>query len=312
MKKALVTGGAGFIGSHVVEQLIERGYFVYILDNFRTGQEANIRRFAPGKFEVIRDSVLHARAHADSLLNVEVIFHLAAEVGNINSIERPGDDAATNILGTIEICELARQLRAKVVYSSSSAIYGESICLPIDESHPQRPLSPYGLSKLTGELYVRLFGELHGLHYVCLRYFNVYGEGQLFNPYSNVIPIFIRRALEEKPLIVYGDGGQTRDFVHVSDVALANVLAGESSVKDGVFNVGTGRQSSLQIILEILKNLRPTVSVEHRAPRAGEVRDSVASIVRIKQAIGFNPTIALDQGVRRCYEWIAASHPATG
>lgn len=302
MEKVLVTGGAGFIGSHIVEQLIEGGQFVYILDNFRTGQEDNIARFASGRFQLIRDSILNAGEHA-ALRDVACVFHAAAEVGNINSIEHTFEDAETNILGTIRVCELARKAGAKLVYSSSSAIYGESAYLPIDEKHPVVPMSPYGLSKLTGELYVRLYGQLHNLPHVCLRYFNAYGEGQLFNPYSNVIPIFIRRLLALKSLTVYGDGGQTRDFVHVTDIARANLLAASSPIVAGSYNVGTGVRSSLQDLLKILRDLHGDFQVDFQPARAGEVRDSVASIAAIAHDIGFRPSITLEEGVGRYYHW---------
>ena len=302
MEKVLVTGGAGFIGSHIVEQLIEAGQFVYILDNFRTGQEENLGRFTPGRFELIRDSIVNAGAHR-ALREAKVIYHAAAEVGNINSIEHPLADAETNILGTVGICELARETGAKIVYSSSSAIYGESAYLPIDEKHPRTPLSPYGLSKLTGEIYVQLYGQLHNLHYVALRYFNAYGEGQLFNPYSNVIPIFIRRLLAGQPLVVYGDGKQTRDFVHVADIARANVMAAQSSVTAGAYNIGTGSRSSLLELLEILRQCHGPLTVDFQPARAGEVRDSVADISAIARDIGFQPAITLKEGVQRYYEW---------
>jgi UDP-glucose 4-epimerase len=306
MEKVLVTGGAGFIGSHLIEHLISSDRFVYVLDNFRTGQESNLRRFREGRFELIRDSISNLAAYPQ-LHGVRTIYHLAAEVGNINSIEMTHEDAATNILGTIRVCDLAREIGAKVIYSSSSAIYGESAYLPIDEKHPLRPMSPYGLSKLTGESYVHLYGRLHGMAYVCLRYFNAYGEGQLFNPYSNVIPIFVERLLAGEPLIVYGDGGQTRDFVHVSDLAHANVLAAESSVSAGDYNVGTGVRSSLLDLLEILRELQPDFATVFQPERPGEVRDSVANIEVIGRMLNFRAHVPLRDGLTRYYRWSRTS-----
>lgn len=306
MEKVLVTGGAGFIGSHVVEHLLAVGRFVYVLDNFRTGQEENIARFKGSQLEVIRDSVTNVAAH-EQLQNVTTVFHLAAEVGNINSIEHPVADAEANISGTIHICEFARRTGAKVIYSSSSAIYGESAYLPIDEDHPLRPKSPYGLSKLTGELYVRLYGEIHNVPYVCLRYFNAYGEGQLFNPYSNVIPIFVRRLMKSEPLCIYGDGEQTRDFVHVKDIARANLLAAESPTTDGVFNVASGVRSSINALVEILRQLHPGLRVEFQPPRVGEVRDSVAKIDAFARKTGFSPGVRLMEGVAQYYNWMRSA-----
>ena len=303
MDKVIVTGGAGFIGSHVVERLIEGGCFVTILDNFKTGQESNLARFKAGHFELIRGDVRAIHEQEARLRGHRAIFHLAAEVGNINSIEHPIADAQSNVLGTVAVCEFARRTGMKVIYSSSSAIYGETVTLPVTEDHPTVPMSPYGLSKLTGELYVRMFGRLHGCEHVCLRYFNVFGDGQLFNPYSNVIPIFIERLLHDEELVIYGDGRQTRDFVHVRDVAEANHLAFRSMVCAGSFNVGTGVGSSLLDLIDILRRLHGPLAPRFVAPRAGEVRDSVADIRSVRAELGFRPTIALGEGVRAYYEW---------
>src|SRR6266853_1879664 len=313
MDQVIVTGGAGFIGSHVAETLIESGCFVTIIDNFRSGDEANLTRLKAGAFEVIQADVASIQEHEARLRGCRAVFHLAAEVGNINSIDNPLADAQTNILGTVAVCELARRTRMKVIYSSSSAIYGETVSLPVAEDHATVPLSPYGLSKLSGELYVRLYGRLFGIAHVCLRYFNVFGEGQVFNPYSNVIPIFVERLLRGGELIVYGDGRQTRDFVHVRDVAAANLLAFQSSVSAGSFNVGTGIRSSLIDLLEILRVLHGPATVRFDPPRAGEVRDSLADIRKIQAELGFQPKVSFRDGVRAYYEWRkASSHPPAG
>lgn len=312
MNKVIVTGGAGFIGSHVVERLIEAGCFVTIIDNFKTGQESNVARFKPGSFSLIRDSVLSIGRHASRVADHRAIFHLAAEVGNINSIEHPATDAETNVLGTITVCEFARQAGMKVIYSSSSAIYGETMVLPVTEEHPTAPLSPYGLSKLTGELYVQIYGRLYGLKYACLRYFNVFGEGQLFNPYSNVIPIFVQRLLNGEDLTVFGDGAQTRDFVHVKDVAEANYLAFRSEAPAGSYNVGTGVRSSLLDLLNVLRELHGPFNPRFEASRAGEVRDSVADIQVIVKNLGFRPTFNLEEGVSAYYRWRSSQKDSAG
>jgi len=303
MNKVIVTGGAGFIGSHIVERLIEAGCFVTIIDNFKTGQESNIARFKPGSFSIIRDSVLSIERHASKLENHRAIFHLAAEVGNINSIEHPAADAEANILGTIAVCEFARLAGIKVIYSSSSAIYGETVTLPVTEEHPTAPLSPYGLSKLTGELYVRIYGNLHGMEYACLRYFNVFGEGQLFNPYSNVIPIFVQRLLQGQDLAIFGDGTQTRDFVHVKDVAEANFLAFQTEAPSGSYNVGTGVRVSLLDVLEVLRELHGCVNPRFEEFRIGEIKDSVADIGMIGKNLGFHPKVGLRDGLAAYYNW---------
>ena len=303
MEKVLVTGGAGFIGSHVVERLVSAGVFVTVIDDFRTGQEANITRFLPWSFSLIRDSVLSIGDYASSLSDHRAVFHLAAEVGNIRSMDNTGADAQTNILGTIAVCEFAKKTGAKIIYSSSSAIYGETARLPVSEDHPTIPLSPYGLSKLTGELYVRMYGRLHGVSQICLRYFNAYGKGQLFNPYSNVIPIFVQRLLSKEDPVVFGNGTQTRDFVHVKDLAEANFLAYRSLITSGNYNVGSGVRSSLLDLIQILSDLHGPLHPQFMSFREGEVLDSFADISRARDDLGYLPTISLREGVSDYYHW---------
>lgn len=303
MEKVVVTGGGGFIGSHLVERLISAGVFVTVIDNFRTGQESNIGRFRPGSFSLIRDSVLSIGDHIHLLSDHRAIFHLAAEVGNIHSIENPGIDAQTNILGTIAVCEFAKKTGAKIIYSSSSAIYGETVRLPILEDHPTIPLSPYGLSKLTGELYVRMYGRLYGIPQICLRYFNAYGEGQLFNPYSNVIPIFVQKLLLNDDPVIFGDGTQTRDFVHVKDLAEANFLAYRSPLISGNYNVASGVGTSLLDLIQILSGLHGTVCPRFMPFREGEVRESVADIRKIREFLGYRPSMGIQEGVSAYYQW---------
>ena len=312
MEKVLVTGGGGFIGSHVVDRLISAGVFVTIIDDFRTGQPSNIARLLPGSFSLNRESVLSIGDYARSLADHRAVFHLAAEVGNIRSLENAGADAQTNILGTIAVCEFAKNTGAKIIYSSSSAIYGETARLPVSEDHPTIPLSPYGLSKLTGELYVRMYGRLHGISQICLRYFNAYGEGQLFNPYSNVIPIFVQKIIADEDPLVFGNGTQTRDFVHVKDLAEANFLAYRSLLTSGNFNVGSGVRSSLLDLVQILSDLHRPLHPQFMPFREGEVLDSVADISKARDALGYLPTISLRQGVSDYYQWRKKQVSMTG
>ena len=303
MTKALVTGGAGFIGSNVARLLAEDGYDVVVLDNLSTGFRENLRELRSVRFVEadVRDSSSVERALDGS----EVIFHLAASVGNIRSIENALDDSDVNVLGTIRVLEAARCAGVrKVVCSSSAAIFGELRRLPIPEDHPTEPDSPYGVSKLAEEKMCLVYSKLYELDAVCLRYFNVYGVNQRYDAYGNVIPIFAHRLLRHEPLIVYGDGEQTRDFVNVADVARANLLAARSSGVSGAFNVGSGISLSVNRLAAMMLDASKTsVPVQHVEPRKGEVRDSRADISAAREALGFEPMVHIEQGLAEYMAW---------
>ena len=303
MTKALVTGGAGFIGSNVARLLAEDGYDVVVLDNLSTGFRENLRELRSVRFVQadVRDSSSVERALDGS----EVIFHLAASVGNIRSIENALDDSDVNVLGTIRVLEAARRAGVrKVVCSSSAAIFGELRRLPIPEDHPTEPDSPYGVSKLAEEKMCLVYSKLYELDAVCLRYFNVYGVNQRYDAYGNVIPIFAHRLLRHEPLIVYGDGEQTRDFVNVADVARANLLAARSSGVSGAFNVGSGISLSVNRLAAMMLDASKTsVPVQHVEPRKGEVRDSRADISAAREALGFEPMVHIEQGLAEYMAW---------
>ncbi len=225
--KALVTGGAGFIGSNLAFALLERGDSVVIFDDLSSGCATNLPASTRAQF--IRADIRDSRCVRDAMEGVSCVFHLAASVGNKRSMDHPVRDAEINVIGTLQVLEAARTAGVrKIVVSSSAAVFGELKTLPIREDHPAEPDSPYGASKLCAEKETLAFGKLHGMETVCLRYFNVYGPRQRFDAYGNVIPIFVFRALRGEPLTIFGDGEQTRDFVHVGDVVQANLKAADA------------------------------------------------------------------------------------
>ena len=301
--KALVTGGAGFIGSAVVRQLFDRGFPVRVLDNFSTGYRQNLDGLA---VEVLEGDVCDAQAARAAAEDTSVVLHLAASVGNVKSIERPQEDSEVNVLGTINVLDAARRASVgRVVYSSSAAIFGEPQSMPISEDHPQNPDSPYGVSKLAGEKHALCFGRLYGMTVVCLRYFNVYGVRQRFDAYGNVIPIFANRLLSGQPLTIYGDGGQTRDFVNVEDVATANWLAATRPTASGAYNVGSGSATSINDLASAMQEESgvAATAAEHLPPRKGEVRHCTADIRKISSDLGFAPTVPLRTGLKDYLDW---------
>lgn len=301
--RVLVTGGAGFIGSNVVAELLARGHSVTVLDNLSTGYEANLEgldvRFVLGDVRRTED-VGRAMRGQDG------VCHLAASVGNKRSIEDPQFDASVNVLGTISVLEAMRENAVRrIVYSSSAGIFGEPQREPVDESHPCEPVSPYGATKWCGEKLCLSYQHLHGVRAVCLRYFNVYGEHQRFDAYGNVIPIFAARALKGQPLTIYGDGMQTRDFVHVGDVARANAAALETEDARGPVNVGTGHRTSvLDLARAIRAHCDAPVDIVHTSERAGDVRHCTADARRLSSMLGIEPSTDLTGLLSRYIRWL--------
>lgn len=301
--KVLVTGGAGFIGSNIVERLLELGHQPVVMDNLSSGYRQNLVPGVPFVEADVRDREAVSRAAEEC----EVILHLAASVGNKRSIDHPLVDSAINVLGTLNVLEAARANGiGRVVFSSSAGIFGELKTLPIAEDHPQDPDSPYGTSKLAAEKMCLVYNKLYGMHNVCLRYFNVFGPHQRYDAYGNVIPIFALRVLKREVLTIFGDGEQTRDFVNVHDVADANIQAALTSEVIGVFNIG----SSTRITINELAHLTQEVSginveVVHAAPRPGDVRHSLADIRAAQAAFGFVPQVAFEQGLAEYWRWIS-------
>jgi len=308
MSSVLVTGGAGFIGSNLVKSLTGKGYHVTVLDNFYTGYHENISSFK--NVDVVTGDIRDRELVNKLTTNVEGIFHLAANVGNLKSIENPNDDAEINILGTLNLLNAARDNKIKkFVFSSSSAIFGDVEYLPLDEKHPAEPDSPYGVSKLAAEKHCLCYSKLYDMEIVCLRYFNVYGINQRFNPYGNIIPIWAECLIDDKPFTIYGDGEQTRDFINVSDIVQANIKSFETKGVKGAFNIGSGGSATINELAKIFENVsQKKIDIIYAPRRKGEVLHSKADIQKARSAFNFNPEITLEKGLSEYLSWFKNLH----
>lgn len=306
--RVLVTGGAGFIGSHVVERLVEEGFKVTVLDDLSTGSLENLEQVSD-EVEFVRGDVRDPEAVARALRGVELVVHEAAIVSVEESIRDPLRVNSVNVDGTLNLLEACHRAGVKrLVYASSASVYGDDPTLPKREDMEPRPKSPYAASKHAGELLCLAYTELGRLEAVVLRYFNVYGPRQRGGPYGGAMSSFISRALRGEPPVIYGDGGQTRDFVYVGDVAEATVRALLSERAVGqVVNVATGRPVSLN---ELARMVVEAVGVDlepiHAEPRPGDVRHSYADISRARSLLGWEPRVSLEEGVRETVEWFRA------
>lgn len=306
----LVTGGAGFIGSHLVEALLERGHDVVVLDDLSTGRLENIEAFLD-RVTWIEASVTDPDACAAAMAGVDFVLHQAAIPSVPRSVADPVASHAANTTGTLNILLAARDAGVRrVVYAASSSAYGNSEELPKHEAMAPNPLSPYAAAKLTGEHYCRAFHASYGLGTIALRYFNVFGPRQdPESPYAAVVPRFIACALRDEPPTIFGDGSQTRDFTYVENVVHANLLACEApAIACGqVFNVGCGtRISILDLWHRIRRITGATVEPIHAPPRPGDVHDSLASLERTRTFLGYQPTVPLDEGLQRTITALAA------
>ncbi len=301
--KILVTGGAGFIGSNIVLRLLEQGIEPVVLDNLTSGYRQNL----PEGVQFIEEDVRNAATVARAAEGCSVIIHLAASVGNKRSIDNPIEDSQINVLGTLNILETARRMDIhRVVFSSSAGTFGELKTLPISEDHPQEPDSPYGASKLAAEKLCLVYNKLYQMHNVCLRYFNVYGPHQRYDAYGNVIPIFATRVLNRQPLVIFGDGEQTRDFVHVYDVADANIKSALANGVKGAFNIGSATRVTINYLAgQIQEAAGINVGVMYAPPRPGDVRDSLADIRLAQNSFGFAPQTSLPAGLQAYWNWLS-------
>ncbi|MFC2002736.1 SDR family oxidoreductase [Chloroflexota bacterium] len=301
MKKVVVTGGAGFIGSHLAELLANRDYHVIFLDDLSTGKMANVEHFLEkANIEFIQGSIIDLPLLQQLFQDIDYVFHLAAIPSVLRSIENPVVSHNVNVTGTLNVLLAARDNKVrKVVYASSSSVYGDTPQLPKMEDMPTNPLSPYAVTKLAGEHYCWAFKQVYGLPTVYLRYFNVYGPRQdLESLYATAIPMFIKRIANNSPPVIFGDGEQTRDFIYVKDVTEATILAAESDVT-GVFNIATGSRISINHLAKFIINIMGGNSIKpvHNEPRIGEIRHSFAAISKAK-SFGYYPRYSLEEGLK--------------
>jgi len=302
--RVLVTGGAGFIGSHVVDKLMDKGYDVRVLDNLSAGKFVNIEgRLKPASF--FKGDINDVDVVEKCVQGVDAVVHLAAITSIPFSVEHPAETHRTNVEGTLNLSNACLKVDVKrFVFVSSCSVYGESSYLPVDEKHPTSPLSPYAASKLGGEDCCRIHHERHGLPAVILRLFNVYGPRQELNAYSGVITRFFDQARKHLPLVIFGDGGQTRDFVHVWDVAEAVLRALETDDVDGeTFNIGFGRATSVNSLAKsVLELAGADLGITYEKPRVGDVKASFADISKAEKQLDYKPIVPLEKGLRSMVE----------
>jgi UDP-glucose 4-epimerase len=304
--RVLVTGGAGFIGSHIVEELLRGGAAVRVLDNFSSGNRTNLASFQ-GDLEIQEGDLRDAGAVKAATRGVDLVFHLAAFISVPQSMLEPENCFAVNVSGTVMLLEAARQAGvSKVVLSSSTAVYGNTDKFPTDEETPLQPLSPYALSKQVNELYARLYTHTFNLPVTALRYFNVYGPRQQpDSAYAAAIPIFARHLVNGEPITIFGDGKQSRDFIYVKDVVHANLLAAESEAAGEVFNICTGHEITMLDLLEELSEISPyQPEVRFVAPRPGDIYRSLGNPEKAAAVLGFRAATSLADGLAQTVEWM--------
>ena len=306
----LVTGGAGFIGSNTVDELVRRGHSVVVLDDFSSGKEDNLAEVR-NKITFIKGSITDIEVVRKAMHEAEYVLHLAAKTSVPRSVKDPIETNKINIDGTLNVLVAAKELKVKrVVFAASSSAYGETPTLPKVETMQAEPISPYGVTKYVGELYGQAFGRCYGLENVALRYFNIFGPRQdPSSPYSGVLAKFCSAFLEDTQPVVFGDGEQTRDFTYVENAVQANLLACEApSVSGKVFNVGVGGRVSLNEVVRALGKISgKTLETKYEPPRDGDIRDSQADITQARELLGYEPQVSFEEGLSRTYEWYRAT-----
>ena len=292
--RCLVTGGGGFIGSHIVDALVGANE-VRVLDDFSSGTRDNL----PADVEVVEGDVRDEAVLARATEGVDLVFHEAAIVSVTESVEDPLGTHAVNATGGLAVLEAARREDARVVLASSAAVYGDPERVPISETDPLRPTTPYGLQKLALDRYAAQYHDLYGLETVALRYFNVYGPRSAGGPYAGVISVFLDQARGGRDLTVDGDGTQTRDFVHVDDVVRANLLAATTDAVGEAYNVGRGEATTIRELAERVREVVGSDStIVHTDPRPGDIDHSTADLSRARSGLGYEPSVPLEEGLR--------------
>jgi nucleoside-diphosphate-sugar epimerase len=306
----LVTGGAGFIGSNTVDELVRRGHGVVVLDDLSSGKEENLAEVC-NKITFVKGSITDLEVVQKATHQADYVIHLAAHTSVPRSVKDPLDTNRINIDGTLNVLLAARDNKVKrVVYASSSSCYGDSPTLPKSEFMLPVPISPYGVSKYTGELYAHAFDRCYGLETISLRYFNIFGPRQdPDSPYSGVLSRFATVFLDEEQPVVFGDGEQTRDFTYVDNAVQANLLACEAGASTSVFNVGTGERISLNQTLDLFRRISgKNLEAKYDSPREGDIRDSLADISRAREVLGYEPAVRFEEGLERTFEWYRLNH----
>jgi len=303
--RVLVTGGAGFVGSHLVERLLAKDLEVTVIDDFSTGQPENLRTcIEKADCRLIKGDIRDSRTIREALKDIDVIFHEAALVNIQQSVNVPSLANEINVNGTLNLLEASLKCSVRrFVFASSAAVYGEQQKLPIKEGAALHPISPYAASKIAAESYLKAFNKTYGLETVCLRYFNIYGPRQAGGTYAGAITEFMKNLRRNRQPTIYGDGEQTRDFINVKDVVEANVLAMERNCSYEVFNVGTGTPITINELLKTLQTIfgKAHIKPKYAPARQFDIRNSYADISKIISILGFKPTVPLAQGL----QWLA-------
>lgn len=314
-RRALVTGGAGFIGSHLVDGLLDAGWAVRVVDDFSSGREENLAA-AFSRIELIRGDFAEPEVAYAAVAGVEVVFHQGAIPSVPRSVAEPLRTNRVNVDGTLLMLEAARQAGARrLVFAASSSAYGNTEVLPKVETMPAAPLSPYALQKYTGEVYCRLYHDLYGLETVALRYFNIFGPRQdPKSAYAAVVPLFATACLRGEPPTIHGDGEQSRDFTFVADAVAANLAAADAPKAPGhVINVAGGRRITLNELLATIQGIvGSSVTPVHGPPRAGDVRDSLADLERARELLGWEPAVPIERGLASTIESLRNGAGARG
>lgn len=302
----LITGGAGFIGSHLAESLVERGYSVRVLDDLSTGTMENISSFA-SKVEFLQGSFADRELVRKALKGIDIVLHNAAFVGVRRTNEDPWRTLeVNNYFNHLFFEEVTRSNVSKLIFPSSSGVYGKVEQYPEREDQPINPDTPYALSKRLSEIYCRVLHDKFGIDACSFRYFNGYGPRQISSPYGYVISIFLKRALRGKPLIIFGDGTQTRDFTYISDIVDANLLAIEKGGRGEVFNIGYGKELSInELAVRVIKLVNKNLKIEYAEPMPGDDKRKLVDISKARKYLGFSPKVNIDEGLEKTLRWMS-------